>query len=126
MPRSNRGRPGRFAPPASGGARGLYTRERLDSGHLPCESREPRIVAIECDPLATPFDGERCEPGIANTGSAGFRLDAKSLEDIPVPLSRLAMGLSEQIFAKCERASSIVLGDVPRRCPLRFCNSHPR
>src|SRR5437899_11586719 len=74
--------------------------------HLPLQPREPCIIAIERDPLATPFDGERCEPGIGNTGSSRFRLDAKSLKDIPVPLSwlyDLAMGLSEQIFAKSER-----------------------
>jgi hypothetical protein len=64
------------------------------------------IIAIEDDPLAIPFDGERCKPGIGNTGSSRFRLDAKSLEDIPVPLSRLynlAMRLPEQIFAISER-----------------------
>jgi hypothetical protein len=74
--------------------------------HLPLQVRESRIIAIERDPLATPFDGERCEPGIGNSGSLRFRLDAKSLEDIPVPVSwlcDLAMGLSEQIFAKFER-----------------------
>jgi hypothetical protein len=88
---------------------------------VPCEPREPRIVAIECDPLATPFDSERREPGIGNTGSARFRLDAKSLEDIPVPLSRLynlAMGLSEQIFAKSERGhgATLTCGLPPELC----------
>ena len=49
---------------------------------------------------------QRREPRLGNTGSSRFRLNAKSLEDVPVPLSRLydlAMGLSEQIFAKSER-----------------------
>ena len=43
---------------------------------------------------------------IGNTGSSRFRLSAKSLEDVPVPLSRLydlAMGLSKQVFAKSDR-----------------------
>jgi hypothetical protein len=53
--------------------------------------------------ILSPFDGERCEPGIGNTGSSRFGLNAKSLEDVPVPLSRLydlAMGLFKQVFAK--------------------------
>src|SRR5262249_1431863 len=73
---------------------------------LPLQPWEPCIIAIERDPFATPFDGERCEPGIGNTGSSRFRLYAKSLEDIPVPLTGLydlAMRLPKQIFAKSER-----------------------
>ena len=64
--------------------------------HLPLQSRKPCIIAIKRDPLAAPFDSERCEPGVGDPGSSRFRLDAKSPEDFPVPFSRLydlAMGL---------------------------------
>ena len=39
---------------------------------------KPCKVAIERDPLAAPFDGERREPGIGDARSARVGLDAKS------------------------------------------------
>src|SRR5438309_11948382 len=71
--------------------------------HVPCESWEARVVAIECDPLAAPFDGKRCKPGIAYSRPSRRHLDAEASEDFPVPLARfdnLAMGLSQKLFAE--------------------------
>src|ERR1700730_5961174 len=68
--------------------------------HLPPQLRESRIVAVERDPFAAPLDGERCKPGIGDARSSRIGLDAKPLENVPVPLARvddLAVRLSEKI-----------------------------
>ena len=70
---------------------------------MPCESWEPRIVAIERDPLATPFDGKCCKPGVAHARPARVSLDAEAFEDIPVSLTGfhdLTMGLPEKVFTE--------------------------
>ena len=63
-------------------------------------------VAIERDPLAAPFDRQGGIPGVGDVSPARVRLDAKPLEDIPVPLAGLdefAMRLREQVVAETER-----------------------
>jgi len=70
---------------------------------MPCKPWEPRVVTIERDPLAAPFDGKSRKPGIAHAWSSRVGLDAQAPEDFPVPLARLhhlTMGLSEKVFAE--------------------------
>src|SRR5712691_9739 len=74
-------------------------------GQVPFQSRESRVIAIKCDPLAAPLDGEGGVPGVGDTGSADVGLNAESLEDIPVPLTRLhdlAMWLFPKTLAESE------------------------
>ena len=73
--------------------------------NLPFQSGKPCKVAIKSDPLASRFDREGCEPGIADARSARVGSDAQLLEDVPVSLARLhdlAMRLREKIFAEPE------------------------
>ena len=67
--------------------------------HAPEETREPCIIAIESDPFATGFNGQRREPGIRYQVPAGVRVYAKAGKDLPVPLPGLnhcTVGLSQQ------------------------------
>src|SRR5579871_1937577 len=81
-------------------------RFRARRGCLPTQSREPRKVAVESDPLAPPFDSKGREPGIGDAGPARLGFNAEPFEDLPVSFARfddLAIGLFKEIFAKSER-----------------------
>src|SRR6266852_3209250 len=72
---------------------------------LPLQAGKSRKIAVEGDPLATPFDGERCVPGIGDAPRTRVSADAELLEDVPVPfagLHDLAVRLPAQILAKAK------------------------
>ena len=63
-------------------------------------------VTIERYPLASPFDRERCVPGVGCHWATCVCFNAKTLKDVPVPfawLERYAMGLGQQTVAERER-----------------------
>src|SRR3990170_8183015 len=105
--------------------RGPGARDRAPSAglrrrDLPLQARKARKVTVECNPFTAPLDGERGIPGVRDARSAGIGLDAEPLEDVPMPLAGLndlAMGLTEEVFAKSkcliERAGHF---ERPRIC----------
>src|SRR5256885_3408565 len=69
------------------------------------QARESCEIAIERHPFATPFDRERCIPGVRRIAAAGTRSDAKIAEDVPVAFPRLdhlAVRLRKKAIAKRE------------------------
>ena len=89
-----------IAPPA-GSAVGVSSRRR----GAPSQSGKLSKVAIKRDPHTARFNGERCKPGVAHARPANARLDAKTLEDVPVSLTgfdELTVRLYEKVMAKAE------------------------
>src|SRR5262249_6531566 len=63
------------------------------------------IVAIIGDPGAAMLYGKGCEPGIRDSRPAGFRIDAKTREYLPMTFGRLhdlGMRLAHEIVAEGE------------------------
>src|SRR5271166_5720346 len=85
---------------------------RLGDRHLPFQSREPRIVTIECDPLAAPLDRKSREPGIGNARSSRVRLDAQASENAPVPVAGLH-NLNARALVVIRTTALNTLGDTP-------------
>ena len=71
----------------------------------PTQSAKLGKVAVIRDPNAGMFNGERRKPSVRNLRASNLRFAAQSLENRPMPLTRLddlAMRLTQQIIAKGE------------------------
>ena len=71
----------------------------------PTQSGKLGKVAVVGDPNAGMFNGERSKPSVRNLRASNLRFAAQSLENRPMPLTRLddlAMRLTQQIIAKGE------------------------
>lgn len=102
--------------------------------HAPEETRESCIIAIETDPFATGFNGQRRKPGIRYQVAAGVRVHAKAGKDLPVPLpglNRRAVGVSKQNVTEPEHLIKVArpaktLGWVTMRITLlKTCGAIP-
>jgi hypothetical protein len=72
---------------------------------MPSQAGKAREVAVKGDPIATPLDRERREPGISDAWSSRIGFDAKPLEDPPMSFPRLdnlAMRQFQEVIAKSE------------------------
>ncbi len=92
---------------------------------LPGESWEPRIVAIERDPLATPFDGKCCKPGVAHARPARRVSSSPGIRPPAALLTRgtIRFGLTARLLSAMTTRSPSAISDVrvrPSAAALRF------
>jgi hypothetical protein len=69
----------------------------------PFQSRKARKIAIECNPLTSPFDRKGSEPRIGHARASNVGRDTKLFEDILMSrswLNHLAMRLTKQVITK--------------------------
>ena len=78
---------------------------KLSGRETPLQAREPGVIAIEGDPFAAGLDGQCGKPCIRRQVTAGVSFNAKTFENVPVPLARLndhAVGLRKEYVAETE------------------------
>src|SRR4029077_681272 len=71
----------------------------------PAQPGKPRVIAIQRNPFAAPFDRERGIPSVGHGRAFGIGLDTQAFENFPMPLARLhdlTVRLAEQVFAEPE------------------------